>query len=59
VTDTPNEDKHARSEPLDLDDGEDDVVIEQQSVGRPNLAGGGEGRIPTLPRLTPPARRSW
>jgi hypothetical protein len=49
VTNTPNEDKHTRSEPLDLDDGEDDVVIEEQSVGRPNLAGGVEWPDPDTP----------
>ena len=42
MSDVPIEEKHTRSEPLDLDDDEDDVVIEQQNVGRPNVGGGGE-----------------
>ena len=49
MTETPNEDKHTKSEPLDLDEGEDDVVIEQQNVGQPNVAGGGEWPDPDAP----------
>lgn len=48
MSDTPEEDKHTRSEPLDLDEGED-VVIEQQNVGRPNTDGGGEWPDPDTP----------
>ncbi len=49
MTATPNEDKHTRSEPLDLDEGEDDVVIEQQNVGRAVAEGGGEWPDPHTP----------
>lgn len=58
MSDVPIEEKHTRSEPLDLGDDEDDVVIEQQNVGRPNVGGGGEFPIPTpLPRTLPPSCR--
>ena len=49
MSDAPNEDKHTRSEPLDLGEDEEDVVIEQQNVGRPNVAGGGEWPDPDEP----------
>jgi hypothetical protein len=42
-------DKSTRSEPLDLGEDEDDVVIEQQNVGRRNVAGGGEWPDPDAP----------
>ncbi|CAN5182835.1 hypothetical protein BH24ACT1_BH24ACT1_05760 [soil metagenome] len=49
MTEVPREDKHTRSEPLDLGEDEDDVVIEQQNVGRPNVAGSGEFPDPDTP----------
>lgn len=58
-------DQSTQSEPLDLAEG-DDVVIEQENVGRPNMEGGGEWPDPQAPPsdsapgssgLTPPRRQ--
>ena len=49
VRDQPeDEDKAVESVPLDLDEG-DDVVIEQENVGRDNMRGGGEWPDPDTP----------
>lgn len=57
-------DQSAQSEPLDLEEGED-VVIVQENVGRRNMDGGGEWPEPDTPAsdaapgssgLTPPRR---
>jgi hypothetical protein len=47
----PSEDE-VRSVPLDLDEGED-RVIEQENVGRENMAGGGEWPSPSTPPRGP------
>ena len=44
----PDEDTSVESVPLDLDEG-DDVVIEQENVGRENMQGGGEWPDPDTP----------
>lgn len=49
MSEVPIEEKHTRSEPLDLGDDDDDVVVEQQNVGRPNVGGGGEFPDPDAP----------
>ena len=49
VRDEPqDEDASVESVPLDLDEG-DDVVIEQEPVGRENVRGGGEWPDPDTP----------
>jgi hypothetical protein len=49
VRDQPqDEDTSVESVPLDLDEGED-VVIEQENVGRDNMRGGGEWPDPDTP----------
>ncbi len=49
VRDQPqDEDKSVETVPLDLDEG-DDVVIEQENVGEDNMLGGGEWPDPDTP----------
>ena len=49
VRDQPkDEDEAVETVPLDLDDG-DDVVIKQENVGRENMRGGGEWPDPDTP----------
>jgi hypothetical protein len=49
VRDQPqDEDKSVESVPLDLDEG-DDVVIRQENVGEDNMRGGGEWPDPDTP----------
>jgi hypothetical protein len=49
VRDQPqDEDKSVETVPLDLDEGED-VVIEQENVGEDNMRGGGEWPDPDTP----------
>jgi hypothetical protein len=43
-----NEDKSVETVPLDLDEGED-VVIQQENVGEDNMRGGGEWPDPDAP----------
>ena len=49
VRDQPqDEDKSVESVPLDLDEG-DDVVLKQENVGEDNMLGGGEWPDPDTP----------
>ena len=49
VRDQPqDEDKSVETVPLDLDEG-DDVVIKQENVGEDNMRGGGEWPDPNAP----------
>ena len=43
-----DEDKSVETVPLDLDEG-DDVVIKQENVGEDNMRGGGEWPDPNAP----------
>jgi len=43
-----DEDKSVETVPLDLDEGED-VVIQQENVGKDNMRGGGEWPDPDAP----------
>lgn len=43
-----DEDKSVETVPLDLDEG-DDVVIQQENVGEDNMRGGGEWPDPDTP----------
>ncbi|HWH34305.1 MAG TPA: hypothetical protein VNT56_03200 [Acidimicrobiales bacterium] len=45
----PPPDKHTTSEALDLGEDGEEVVIEQQNVGRQQAAGGGEWPDPRTP----------
>ncbi len=49
MSDPPVEEKHTKSEPLDLNEDEEDEVIEQQNVGRQVVSGGGEWPDPDAP----------
>ncbi len=43
-----DEDKAVETTPLDLDEG-DDVVLQQENVGKDNMRGGGEWPDPDTP----------